>query len=154
MNKNIFLTDAQLKSEAERCLYCEEKPCREACPAGCSPADFMMAVRQMKKSDIKRAAKLILANNPFGGVCGTVCPDWFCMKACSRKTFDKPINIPAVQAAIINKAKELGCLPSFKAEKSNGKKVAIAGAGPAGLAAAAMLAQKGYKVDIFEKYDW
>jgi len=153
MNKNIFLTDAQLKSEAERCLYCEEKPCREACPAGCSPADFMMAVRQMKKSDIKRAAKLILANNPFGGVCGTVCPDWFCMKACSRKTFDKPINIPAVQAAIINKAKELGCLPSFKAEKSNGKKVAIAGAGPAGLAAAAMLAQKGYKVDIFEKYD-
>lgn len=153
MQKNIFLTDAQLKSEAQRCLYCEEKPCREACPAGCSPADFMMAVREMHKSDIERAAKLILANNPFGGVCGTVCPDWFCMKACSRKTFDKPINIPAVQAAIINKAKELGCLPKFKAEKPNGKKVAIVGAGPAGLAAAAMLAQKGYKADVFEKYD-
>jgi len=151
--KNIFLSDAQLKSEAERCLYCEEKPCRDACPAGCSPADFMMAVRQMRKSDIKRAAKLILANNPFGGVCGAVCPDWFCMKACSRKTFDNPINIPAVQATIIHKAKRLGCLPTFRAEKSNGKKVAVAGAGPAGFAAAAVLAQKGYKVDIFEKYD-
>lgn len=153
MKENVFLSDAQLKSEAERCLYCEEKPCQDACPAGCSPADFIMAVRQMHKSDIKRAAKLILASNPFGGVCGTVCPDWFCMKACSRNTFDKPIQIPAIQAAIINKAKELNCLPNFKAAKPNGKKVAIVGAGPAGLAAASILAQKGYKVDIFEKYD-
>jgi len=44
MPKKIqFLSDAQLKSEAERCLYCEEKPCRTACPADCSPADFLMA---------------------------------------------------------------------------------------------------------------
>ncbi len=150
-NKITFLSDAQLKSEAERCLYCEEKPCKAACPADCSPADFIMAVRQMGASDIKRSAALIMGNNPFGGVCGAVCPDWFCVKACSRKLFDNPINIPAVQAAVVQKAKELGVMPAFKKAKPNGRKVAVTGAGPSGLAAAGTLAQLGYKVDVFEK---
>ena len=152
MKKNTaFLSDAQLKAEADRCLYCEEKPCKAACPADCSPADFLMAARQMGKSDIKRSAALIMGHNPFGGVCGAVCPDWFCVKACSRKLFDSPINIPAAQATIVQKAKELGVMPRFKKAKPNGKKVAVAGAGPAGLAAAGTLAQLGYKVDVFEK---
>jgi len=146
-----FLSDAQLKSEAERCLYCEEKPCKTACPADCSPADFIMAVRQMERSDFKRAAKLIMGHNTFGGVCGAVCPDWFCVKACSRKLFDNPINIPAVQAAIVQRAKEMGVMPKFKKAGSTGKKVAVIGAGPAGFAAAATLAQLGYEVDVFEK---
>ena len=146
-----FLSDAQLKAEADRCLYCEEKPCRTACPADCSPADFIMAIRQMEKSDFKRAAKLIMGHNTFGGVCGAVCPDWFCVKACSRKLFDNPINIPAVQATVIQKAKEMGAMPKFRKSKPNGKKVAVIGAGPAGFAAAGTLAQLGYKVDIFEK---
>jgi len=150
-NKINFLSDAQLKAEAERCLYCEEKPCKKACPADCSPADFLMAARQMGKSDIKRSAALIMGHNTFGGVCGAVCPDWFCVKACSRKLFDNPINIPAAQAAIVQKAKELGVMPKFKKAKPNGEKVAVVGAGPAGFAAAGTLAQLGYKVDVFEK---
>ena len=150
-NKVTFLSDAQLKSEMDRCLYCEEKPCKTACPADCSPADFIMAARLMEKSDYKRAAKLIMGHNTFGGVCGAVCPDWFCVKACSRKLFDNPISIPAVQAAIIQKAKELGVMGGFKKAKSNNKKVAIVGAGPAGLGAASVLAQLGYKADVFEK---
>lgn len=151
MKKIQFLSDAQLKAEAERCLYCEDKPCQKACPADCSPADFIMAVRQMADSDIKRSAALIMGHNTFGGVCGAVCPDWFCVKACSRKLFDNPINIPAVQAAVVQKAKELGVMPRFKKAKPNGKKVAVVGAGPAGLSAAGTLAGLGYKVDIFEK---
>jgi len=150
-NKITFLTDAQLQAEANRCLYCEEKPCKTACPADCSPADFIMAVRRMARSDFKRSAALIMGNNTFGGVCGAVCPDWFCVKACSRKLFDNPINIPAVQAAVVQRAKELGVMPKFRKAKLNGKKVAVVGAGPAGFAAAGTLAQLGYKVDIFEK---
>ncbi|OGS07656.1 MAG: dihydropyrimidine dehydrogenase [Elusimicrobia bacterium RIFOXYA12_FULL_51_18] len=146
-----FLSDAQLKAETERCLYCEEKPCKTACPADCSPADFIMAVKAGEKSDFKKAAKLIMGSNTFGGVCGAVCPDWFCVKACSRKLFDNPINIPSVQATVIRKAKEFGVLCGFKKTKPNGKRTAVIGAGPAGLGAAAVLAQLGYKIDIYEK---
>jgi NADPH-dependent glutamate synthase beta subunit-like oxidoreductase/dihydroorotate dehydrogenase/Pyruvate/2-oxoacid:ferredoxin oxidoreductase delta subunit len=144
------LTDAQLRAELERCLYCEEKPCREACPSHCSPADFIMAARVGGRSDYRRSAALILAANPLGGVCGAVCPDSFCVKACARRTFDQPINIPAVQSAIVKRAMKCG-VAKFKTPQSNGRHVAIIGAGPAGLGAAGALAQLGYKVTIYEK---
>jgi NADPH-dependent glutamate synthase beta subunit-like oxidoreductase/dihydroorotate dehydrogenase/Pyruvate/2-oxoacid:ferredoxin oxidoreductase delta subunit len=72
------------------------------------------------------------------------------MARCSRKDFDAPVNIPAIQAAIIRKARELGVLPEFDRPAPNGRKVAIVGAGPAGLGAAALLGQKGYAVDVFD----
>ena len=151
MKKNDgSLTDAQLKAELNRCEYCEEKPCKDACPADCSPADFIMAARVGAKSDYRRAGALIMGSNPLGWICGMVCPDYFCMKACSRGTFDKPINIPAVQASVMKRAYEAG-LGSFKAPDWNGKKVAIVGAGPAGLGAASVLAQRGYKVTVYEQ---
>jgi NADPH-dependent glutamate synthase beta subunit-like oxidoreductase len=109
----MFLTDAQLKSELQRCEYCAEKPCKTACPADCSPADFIMAARGGKPSDFKRAAGIILASNPLGGICGAVCPDYHCQAACSREKFDCAIQIPAVQATIVQKAKELGQMPDF-----------------------------------------
>ena len=146
-----FLTDAQLRAEIEKCEYCAEKPCKEACPVDCSPADFIMAVKVGARSDFKRAAAHIMGSNPLGGVCGAVCPDRHCMKACVHRTFNSAVNIPAVQATIIERAKSLDALPEFVLAKSNGKKVAVFGAGPAGLGAAALLAQKGYAVNIFDK---
>jgi hypothetical protein len=53
------LTEAQLRAELDRCIYCEEKPCRDACPADCSPADFIMAARVGAKSDLRRSAAMI-----------------------------------------------------------------------------------------------
>ncbi|MFA5778557.1 MAG: FAD-dependent oxidoreductase [Elusimicrobiota bacterium] len=147
----LFLTDAQLKNEFAKCEFCEEKPCKEKCPCDCSAADFIMAARVFGNSDIKRSAAQIMKNNPFGGVCGMVCPDRFCVAACVHKKFDSAVNIPAVQATIVKKARELGGLAEFSKPKPNGKKVAIIGSGPAGLGAASVLGSLGYKVDIYEK---
>jgi len=129
MKKNDgFLTVAQLRAELNRCEYCEDKPCRTACPADCSPADFIMAARVGEKSDYRRSAALIMSANPLGGVCGVVCPDYFCMRACARRTLDQPINIPAVQASVIKKANEVG-LAKFRRADPNGKTVGIMGPG-------------------------
>jgi dihydropyrimidine dehydrogenase (NAD+) subunit PreT len=150
---SLVMTPAQLQTELLRCEYCEEKPCKEACPAHCSPADFIMAARLGNVSDIRRSAAEIMHANPLGGVCGMVCPDSLCMAACTRMKFDGPINIPLVQATIVNMAKNLGGIPKFSQPKPNGKKVAIIGGGPAGLGAAAVLAQLGYTVEILETTD-
>jgi len=152
-SNSLIMTHAQLQTELLRCEYCEEKPCREACPVNCSPADFIMAARVMNPSDIQRAAGEIMHANPLGGVCGMVCPDTLCMAACTRKKFDGPINIPFVQATLVEMAKEIGGIPEFSKPQPNGKKVAVVGSGPAGLGAAAALAQMGYAVDIFEAGD-
>lgn len=131
--ERLFLTDAQLKAELERCEYCEEKPCRTACPANCSPTDFIMAAKTSNLFDIKRAAAEILTNNPLGGICGLICPDRHCKSGCVHAGLHTPINIPAIQASIIQRAKELGIMPEFKKTTKNGKKIAIVGAGPSGL---------------------
>ena len=150
---SLIMTKAQLQLELSRCEYCEEKPCKVACPANCSPFDFIMAARVGNSSDIRRAAAEIMHANPLGGVCGLVCPDRLCMAACTRKNFDGAVNIPRVQATLIEMAKLQGGLPGFSIPKFNGKKVAVVGGGPAGLGASSALAQLGYLVDIFEKRD-
>jgi NADPH-dependent glutamate synthase beta subunit-like oxidoreductase/dihydroorotate dehydrogenase/Pyruvate/2-oxoacid:ferredoxin oxidoreductase delta subunit len=109
-----------------------------------------MAARVGNPSDIKRSAGEIMHNNPLGGVCGMVCPDTLCMAACTHKKFDGAINIPRIQATVVQMAKELGGIPNFSTPVPNGKKVAVVGGGPAGLGTAAALAQMGYTVDIFE----
>ncbi|MBM3293706.1 MAG: dihydropyrimidine dehydrogenase [Candidatus Aminicenantes bacterium] len=146
-----FLTEAQFKAEVEKCEYCREKPCREACPADVSPADFIMAVRVGAASDYRRAAALILGANPLGGVCGAVCPDKYCVAACVKEKVDHPVRIPAVQAEIIRRAKRLKVMPRFPSAPETGLRAAVVGAGPAGLAAAALLAQNGLSVEMFER---
>jgi NADPH-dependent glutamate synthase beta subunit-like oxidoreductase/dihydroorotate dehydrogenase/Pyruvate/2-oxoacid:ferredoxin oxidoreductase delta subunit len=147
---SLIMTPAQLQTELLRCEFCEEKPCREACPVNCSPADFIMAARMGNHSDLRRASAEIMHANPLGGVCGMVCPDTLCMAACTRKKFDGPINIPLVQATIVEMAKKQGGIPEFSKAKPNGMKVAVVGGGPAGMGAAAVLCQLGYSVDISE----
>lgn len=149
----LFLTDAQLAREMDRCEFCEDKPCKKACPSDCSPADFIMAARQGRPEDFRRAASLILSANPLGGVCGGVCPDSHCQAACSHKNFDWYIEIPAVQGAIIARAKAWDVMPEFSTAPANGKTVGVVGAGPAGLAAAWTLAQLGYVVELHEETD-
>jgi len=149
----LYLTDAQLQNEFAKCEYCQEKPCKDKCPADCSAADFIMAAGVFGASDIKRSAAQIMKNNPLGGVCGMVCPDKFCMAACVHKKFDAAVNIPAVQATIIKKARDLGSIPKFAKARANGKKVAVVGSGPAGMGAATVLGSLGYKVDVFERAD-
>lgn len=151
LRDNSILTDAQLRAEIEKCEFCAEKPCKEACPCDCSPADFIMAVKLGAPADFKRAAAEIMSKNPLGGICGMVCPDTLCMGACVHKKMDCAVNIPAVQATIIAKARALGVFPEFAPAKPNGKSVAVIGAGPAGLGAAVTLVQKGYKIDIYEQ---
>ncbi|MBR1778418.1 MAG: FAD-dependent oxidoreductase [Alphaproteobacteria bacterium] len=148
--KKLYLTTAQLKSEMQRCLYCAEKPCMKACPANCSPADFITTAKADTQEAYTRAAGLILKANPLGQMCGLTCPDQFCMKACSRQHLDVPIKIPAVQAAILEKARSFGPLEAPEKVASNGRNIAVVGAGPAGMGAAAVLARKGYSVTVFE----
>jgi NADPH-dependent glutamate synthase beta subunit-like oxidoreductase/dihydroorotate dehydrogenase len=152
MKHELFLSDAQLATELARCEFCEEKPCREACPVHCSPADFIMAARQGSPVDVQRAVAEIMTANPIGGVCGLVCPDRFCQAKCVHAKFDRPVEIPAIQATLVEKAKRGGYMPKLTPHAvATGKKVAIVGAGPAGVAAAAVLAQRGHAVTVFER---
>jgi NADPH-dependent glutamate synthase beta subunit-like oxidoreductase/dihydroorotate dehydrogenase/Pyruvate/2-oxoacid:ferredoxin oxidoreductase delta subunit len=151
MTRDRLLTDAQLQSELSRCEYCEEKPCRDGCPANCSPADFIMAARLLSRADIGRAAAEIMTLNPLGGVCGVVCPDRFCQARCSHQGFDRPLEIPAIQATIVARAKALGLMPRLTPVVPAGPRVAVVGAGPAGFGAAVVLAQRGYQVTILER---
>ena len=112
-----------------------------------------MAVRVGEPQDFRRAAAEIYSQNPLGASCGMVCPDRFCMQACSRALLDYPVNIPAVQATIIARAAELKRLPSFQTPAETGYRVAVVGSGPAGLAAAFTLAQLGHRVEVFEARD-
>lgn len=140
----------RLRTELMRCEYCETRPCRAACPVNCSPFDFIMAARGGYASDFERSTAEILRSNPLGGTCGSVCPDRFCMAACARQGFDGPIDIPRVQATIIEIARGTGASPRFDKAPATGKKVAVVGGGPAGLGTAATLAQMGHEVEIFE----
>lgn len=119
-----------------------------ACPVKCSPQDF---IQQAKVGNFTGAVKSICSNNPMGHTCGLICPEHFCMKACLRGKIDHPINIPLVQATLISKYRQ--DMTDTDKAPDNGKKIAIIGAGPAGMAAAWVLVKQGYSVQLFEKTD-
>ena len=141
---SLYLTKLQLQAELNRCLGCKAKPCMNACPVNCNPHDF---IQFAKENDWENAVGAIVMNNPMGQTCGLICPDKFCMQACTRRNVDFPINIPRVQATILNACRKE---KTHVLKPLNGKKVAINGAGPAGIAAAARLIAEGFFVEIFE----
>jgi hypothetical protein len=69
--------------------------------------------KSLQPQDIKRAAAEIMSQNTFGGVCGAVCSDEWCMSACVRKDVDRPVDIPAVQASIVERAHRMGLFPKW-----------------------------------------
>ncbi len=134
-------------AEANRCLLCHDAPCSAACPAGTDPGRFM---RQLRFLNPEGAAQTVLDNNPFGGVCGAVCPvSKLCEQACSRTGIDRPIAIGATQHFLHGYGLERGLEPPPVAT-DNGKRVAVVGAGPSGLTAARELARAGCNVTVFE----
>ena len=134
--------------EAARCLLCHDAPCSQACPAGTNPAKF---IRSIRFRNVKGAAETIRENNVMGGTCAYVCPyDRLCEGACSRCGIDKPIQIGKLQRYAIEQEKALGMKTLSAPAEKKAAKVACIGAGPASLACAAMLAQEGYEVTVYE----
>lgn len=142
----LYLSKPQLDAELFKCLNCKAKPCMSACPVNCSPQEF---IQKAKSGDFEGAVQSICKNNPMGHTCGLICPDHFCMKACLRGKIDHPINIPLVQATLLSKYRQ--DMTDTDKLPDNGKKIAIIGAGPAGMAAAWTLVKLGYAVKLFEK---
>ena len=141
------LTDTQAKMEASRCLMCEEPPCVAACPAGVPVKHF---IRALRFDAPRRAINLIRDRNVLAGVCGLACPvDNLCVGACTSTELSTPIAIGKLQhyAAV----QELKARRAAKVEPATGQKVAVIGAGPSGLAAAAELARLGHRPVIFER---
>jgi NADPH-dependent glutamate synthase beta subunit-like oxidoreductase/NAD-dependent dihydropyrimidine dehydrogenase PreA subunit len=126
----------------------EEKtaPCSAACPAGEDIGKIEMLTTQ---GLFKEAWETILRENPFPGVCGRVCfhP---CEGACNRGEFDDPIAIHSLERFLADTAERDDLKPLLERLPSRPEKVAIAGAGPSGLAAAWFLTQLGYTCDVFE----
>lgn len=142
------------KVEANRCLYCFDAPCTRACPTHIDVAGF---IKKIATGNMAGSAKLILDANILGMSCGRICPvDSLCEGACVYNEREaEPIQIGRLQRYSIDwfyeywkKSKNL-----FKAGKSNGKKVACIGGGPASLSAAFYLAQLGYAVTVYDKND-
>lgn len=135
--------------EANRCLFCYDAPCTKSCPTGINVPKF---IKQITTDNIKGSAHTIFSANILGGGCSKVCPvEKLCEGACVYNLMEeKPIHIAKLQRYSTEKAiKEKW--PLFKRECSNGKKVAVVGAGPAGLSCAHVLSRQGIDVIIYEK---
>jgi glutamate synthase (NADPH/NADH) small chain len=134
--------------ESSRCLFCYDAPCVTACPTG---IDIPLFIRQINTGNVDGAAKTIYDSNYFGNICGKVCPtEVLCEGACVYNHQDvKPIEIGRLQSyatsQVIEKEKRL-----YQPAPANGKKVAVIGAGPAGISCACELRLMGYEVTIFE----
>jgi len=146
------LTSVQVLIEAERCYYCFDAPCVAACPTGIDIPSF---IRRIGEGNERGAAQAILDANIFGGMCARVCPtEVLCEQACVRNTNeDKPVEIGLLQRHATDAyfaAPERDDSPLFTRAASTGKRIAVVGAGPAGLACAHRLAVLGHDMVVFE----
>lgn len=134
--------------ESSRCLFCYDAPCVKACPTG---IDIPLFIRQINTQNVEGAASTIYSANYFGNICGKVCPtEVLCEGACVYNHQNvKPIEIGRLQsfatASVIQAEKQL-----FRPAPDNGKKIAVVGAGPSGIACACELRTHGYEVTVFE----
>lgn len=140
---------APLKTQASRCMDCGIPFCHEGCPLGNLIPDWNDLVY---RDQWLEAIERLHATNNFPEFTGTLCPAP-CEGACVLGINDDPVTIKAVELAIIDKAWENGWIKPFIAENKTGKKVAIVGSGPAGLAAAQQLCRAGHEVTVFERDD-
>ena len=143
------LTPVQARIESERCYYCFEAPCTTACPTGIDVPTF---IRRISEDNLRGAARAILEENIFGGMCARVCPtEVLCEQACVRNTNeDKPVEIGALQRHATDHLMAHPGAPLFTRGASMGKRVAVVGAGPAGLACAHRLALLGHEVVVLD----
>jgi glutamate synthase (NADPH/NADH) small chain len=133
---------------AQRCLYCYDAPCIEACPTGIDIPSF---IRRITTDNLRGAALDILGANIFGGTCARVCPtEILCEGSCVRnRPGDAPVQIGALQRHATDWV-FAGNVPLFERGKASGHRVAVVGAGPAGLACAHALARAGHVVVVFD----
>lgn len=146
--KKPLMNQTEAYYESSRCLFCYDAPCMNACP---THIDIPLFIKQIHTGNVEGAAKTIYDSNWIGNACGTICPTGeLCEGACVYNNQDvPPLQIGRLQnfatQKVISEKKHL-----YKPGPDNGRKVAIIGGGPAGLACACELRLMGYQVDIYE----
>lgn len=142
-NKSAALVDAN------RCLFCYDAPCTKSCPTS---IDIPKFIKQITTDNVKGSAHTIFSSNIMGAGCSRVCPvEKLCEGACVYNLLEeKPIPIARLQRYSTEKAMENNW-QLFERKPSTGKKVAVIGAGPAGLSCAHVLSREGVDVTIYEK---
>ncbi|MBW3242760.1 NAD(P)-dependent oxidoreductase [Epibacterium sp. DP7N7-1] len=133
---------------ADRCYFCFDAPCMTACPTS---IDIPQFIREIQGGHAESAAKTILEQNILGGMCARVCPtETLCEEVCVREVAEgKPVEIGRLQRYATDMLMERDVHP-FTRAAATGKRVAVVGAGPAGLAAAHRLAMHGHEVTVYE----
>ncbi|EYC52271.1 glutamate synthase [Hylemonella gracilis str. Niagara R] len=145
----IGLSEPQAKQQGARCMDCGTPFCNSGCPVNNIIPDFNDLVYQ---GDWKNAIEVLHSTNNFPDFTGRVCPAP-CEAACTLNINDDAVGIKSIEHAIIDRAWAEGWIKPQPAAVKTGKKVAIVGSGPAGLAAAQQLARAGHAVTVFEKND-
>lgn len=144
------LNNQEALIEAHRCLFCFDAPCIMACPTGIDIPSF---IKKITTGNLVGSARTILSANILGSSCARVCPtEILCEGACVVLDLEgDPVKIGRLQRYATDHVMERGIDVIPKATKKNGHKVAVLGAGPAGLGCAAELAQLGYEVTVYDK---
>jgi glutamate synthase (NADPH/NADH) small chain len=145
----VHLTEEQAKQQGARCMDCGTPFCMSGCPVNNIIPDWNDLVY---RQDWKSAIDTLHSTNNFPEFTGRVCPAP-CEEACVLRINADPVGIKSIEHAIIDRAWEAGWVAPQPAARKTGRKVAVIGSGPAGLAAAQQLARAGHAVTVFEKND-